>query len=168
VAASPIALYASYLFLGDGPEPDGLRLPVIAGFTFMFAGLLVLPAAFLLRIKDLFNLLRSLRADLENRRVECFSLPTLVDSGAKLEDTSALGDLGIKSLEVFPYSRLLFLVDGSEPPQRKTVNVYEAMAPPEDPPPYALPRELATVCRMRFRSAQCRETAHYPRETCRA
>jgi hypothetical protein len=31
----------------------------------MFAGLLVLPAAFLLKIKDLFNLLRALRADLE-------------------------------------------------------------------------------------------------------
>ena len=130
-AASPSVLYLSYLISGDGPETLGPRL--IIGLAFLFVGLMVLPALSLLKLRDSISLWKALRSDLKERRVECFSSPKSLGEG----DAEAS-----ESLEVFPHSGMVFLVNDYRPSHRMFVNVCAAIAPPEYASQYALPKEL--------------------------
>ena len=139
-AGSLVALYASYLVHGDGPEPNGLRLAIF--LVLVFIGLLLLPAVLFLRILDYVKL-SALRADLKNPRVECFSAEKSPIGQAESPEPSEPECAPAKILEVLPHSGLVFLIDGAQPPHRMNATVYETAAPPEDSPQYALPKELA-------------------------
>lgn len=124
-AASPAALYASYLVHGNGPEPAGPRMFVFA--VLAFAGLMALPAAFLLVARDVLKRWRALRADLEGRRVERFA-PAESERG---------------QVEVLPHSGLVFLHDGVPPRRPWRAEIYAAVTPPGSVALYALPADLA-------------------------
>jgi len=167
-AASPAVLYLSFLIIGDGPETAEPH--VIVGFVLVFLGLLILPAISFLQFKDMVSDWRALRSDLEGRRVECFSSVTL--RTPRFEDKTASDSPSPKSLEVLPKSRLVLLFNGAHPSHPMTVNIYEAVGPPESPAQYALPSELAlkvpgelqqraTVERRRLTNAELDELGHH-------
>ena len=137
--ASPIALLASFLLHGDGPEPPP-RL-VIPVFALMFLGLMILPAAALLVLRDTIKRWRLLCRDLNDGLVEQFSserkqLTTEIDSAISAAEKV------IQNLELLPNSGIIFSINAVHQTRGAAVNVYESATPPESVPLYAVPEEI--------------------------